>query len=105
MKCCRLKILKCRGFGRKAGDSASGCERCKQLISDAERRGKEYAEKARADAEAKVNELLSEAQAEASGRRALNRAEAEERCKALEAAALSRLDEAAAKIVERIVNA
>jgi len=77
----------------------------KQLISDAERRGKEYDAKARAEAEAKVKDLLSEAQAEADRRKALDKAEAEKRCEDLEALADSRLDKAAAKIVERIVNA
>jgi V/A-type H+-transporting ATPase subunit G/H len=84
---------------------AGAVSEAKQLITDAERRGREYMARARADAEAKVRKILEEAEAEASRRSTLARADAQKCCDALRSAADSRLDKAAEKIVERIVSA
>lgn len=76
----------------------------KALLSDAERRGRSYAEQARTKAEAEVQRILTEADRTAAERIAQARILSQKRCETMASAAAAKLDEAAAKIVERIVN-
>lgn len=77
----------------------------RQLISDAEKNGRTYADRAHAEAEGKVEAVMAEAEKSAAEQAAQSRTECKKLCSGLEASAGERLDKAAAIIVERIVNA
>ena len=68
----------------------------KKLVADAEQAGNESLRKARTEAEAKSRELLAKAEERA--------AQSTQECAALGSAAESKLEEAAALIVRRVVS-
>jgi vacuolar-type H+-ATPase subunit H len=91
---------------KKAAEIRSkALDEAKQIISDAGKRGRAYAEKACAEAEDEAGRLLGEAERTAEELNLKSRSAAEKYCAALESSASARLDEAAGKIAERIVNA
>ena len=76
----------------------------KKLVADAEQAGKETLRNARSTAEAKAKELLAKAEERAAGRTAEIAAQSKRECAALCSAAESKLEEAAALIVRRVVS-
>ena len=76
----------------------------KKLVADAEQAGNESLRKARTEAEAKSRELLAKAEERAAVRTAEIAAQSKQECAALCSAAESKLEEAAALIVRRVVS-
>lgn len=76
----------------------------KKLVSDAEQTGKQALQNACAEAEAKAKEFMVRAEERAAARAAEIAAQSEQECTALRRAAETRLDEAAALIVRRVVS-
>ncbi len=76
----------------------------KKLVADADLAGKESLRSACAEAEAKAKELLVQAEKRAAVRTAEIAAQSKQECAALCSAAESKLEEAAALIVRRVVS-
>lgn len=90
-----------QGQRRKAEAAAAA----KKTVADAERAGLAALEEARAKAEAQVAGLMREAEAKAAKHTEQVTAETKKACDTLRKAAAGRMDQAAALIVRRVVNA
>ena len=87
-------------LARKAEAAATA----KKLVADADKAGRELVESARREAEEKVKGFMKDAEARAAEHNKAVLAQAAQACDALRASAETRLDEAAALIVRRVVN-
>lgn len=76
----------------------------KKLISDAEQAGKQALQSACARAEAEAKELMAQAEERSAVRAAEIATQSRQDCAALRSAAESKLDQAAALIVRRVVS-
>ncbi len=76
----------------------------KKLVADAEKTGKEALHTARTNAETKAKELLVQAEEHSAVRASEIAAQSKQECANLCSAAESKLEEAAALIVRRVVN-
>lgn len=76
----------------------------KKMVADAEVAGKETLRSACSEADAKVKELLAQAEERAAVRSAEIAAQSQQECAALRSAAESKLEDAAALIVRRVVS-
>lgn len=76
----------------------------RQVVSDAQRSGKELLQAAQAEAEAQAKVLMAQAEERAAARRRELLEENERECDALRQKARTRLDEAAQRIVRRVVS-
>ena len=74
------------------------------MVSDAQRSGKELLQAAQAEAEAQAKVLMAQAEERAAARRRELLEENERECDALRQKARTRLDEAAQRIVRRVVS-
>ncbi len=90
-----------QGQQRRAEAAAAA----KRTVSEADRAGAAALEEARSRAEAQVQGFMREAEEKASKHTAQVTAETQKACDALRRAAEGRMDQAAALIVRRVVNA
>ena len=97
------KVLDAEGAARKASQDAAA--QAGQIIQDAETAGRARLSSAEAEARTAVKAMMAEAEMKASGEREEILRHGENQCAVLRARAESKLSEATALILERIVTA
>ena len=95
------KVVDAENSARISMQEASAAS--KQMIADAENKGRAYQAERQAAATAAVRQMMQDAEAKAAEHGTEIMRHAENQCAVLQAHAESRLDQAADRIVERIV--